>query len=81
MNGGKPLVECLQSGFRLTTRISIISNLKKLLMELTNSENEMFQRFAAMGMMAAPLTMLSCNANLDINFDDFDEVREHPMAS
>jgi len=33
-----------------------------------------------MGMMAAPATMLSVNANIDLTFDDFDEVLEHPMA-
>jgi hypothetical protein len=31
-------------------------------------------------MMIAPITMLQVNANVDIKFDDFQEVKEHPLA-
>jgi hypothetical protein len=31
-------------------------------------------------MMIAPATMLAFNGHLHLNFDDFEEVQEHPMA-
>jgi len=34
-----------------------------------------------MMMMAAPAFIFGINANMDIDFDDFEEIAEHPMAA
>jgi len=30
--------------------------------------------------MFLPLTMLTLNANLNVKFEDFEEIEQHPMA-
>jgi len=35
---------------------------------------------AMMGMMVAPATMLKMTGNINLEFDDIDEVADHPYA-
>ena len=42
-----------------------------------NKEQAMAQKL----MLVAPAFIFGINANIDIEFDDFEEIAEHPMAA
>jgi hypothetical protein len=75
----KPLIKHLMQGFRFHIEMSVISNLKKLLLELSKNE-EHGEKIATAGMMFAPAFMLSLNGQIHLEFDDFSEVEDHPLA-
>lgn len=81
MSSQEPIAKSLAKGFKFTHTQCLIGNLKKVFLELSKSENEEHQMMISQAMIAAPLTMLQLNANLNIQFDDFEEIEEHPMAA
>jgi hypothetical protein len=81
MSSQEPIAKSLAKGFKFTHTQCLIANMKKVFMELSKSENESHQMMIQQAMIAAPLTMLQLNANLNIQFDDFEEIENHPMAA
>jgi hypothetical protein len=71
----KPLLEHLMKGFRFTWEMVFLKNLKNILLE------EM-KKGGAKAVLEAmgPAFALTSNSSVDLSFDDFDEVREHPHA-
>ena len=59
-------------------KICIISNLKKLFLEL--SKNEKHKDTIMEAMMFVPLTLLTMNGQVHFEFEDFEEIEDHPMA-
>jgi len=55
--------------------------LKKAIAEMLKSENEQEQQIAQMMMLAAPAFIFGISGNVGIEFDDFEEIAEHPMAA
>ena len=45
-----------------------------------NGEHDNINAMVVALSMFAPAMMLSLNANVDINFEDFDDIKNHPMA-
>jgi hypothetical protein len=75
------LLKHLAKGFRVSSQVSLISNLKKAISEMLKSEDEGEQQLAQQLMLAAPAFIFGINANMNIEFDDFEEIAEHPMAA
>jgi hypothetical protein len=70
----------LKGGFKVSTSQCLVSNLNRVLVELTKTEDEKIKgALMAVGMFS-PALMLSINANVDLEFEDFDEILNHPMA-
>lgn len=80
MASEEPMLKSLAKGFKVTHTQCLIGNMKKLLLELSKTEDETKKMFAMQALMVAPLTMLQMNANLNITFDDFEEIESHDMA-
>lgn len=80
MSSEQPIAKSLAKGFKFTHTQCLIGNLKKVFVELSKSEKEEHQMMMMQAMIFAPLSMLQVSANLNITFDDFEEIEEHPMA-
>ena len=80
MASNDSLLKLLNQGFRVQKSLCLISNFKRVLMEFSKTDDEAIQIMAMTALMIAPITMLQFNANLNIEFDDFSEIEEHPMA-
>lgn len=64
-------------GFKVTYELVFLRNLKKILMEQAEKNGGAKETLDMMG----PAFALSSNSSIDFSFDDFDEVKEHPMAN
>jgi len=73
------MIEHLAKGFKVTGEVSLISNVKAAILEhLKDPEaKEMMGAY----MMAGPLFMLALSGNINFKFEDFDDLRENPMAA
>lgn len=71
----KPLLEHLMKGFRFTWEMVFLKNLKNILLEELKKGGA---KAVLEGM--GPAFALTSNSSVDLSFDDFDEVREHPHA-
>lgn len=80
MASEEPMVKSLTKGFKVKYQTCFISNVKKLLLQISKSDNEIHKMFAMQALMVAPATMLTLNANIDLSFDDFQEVEDHELA-
>ena len=80
MSSKKPILMSLAEGFKLIHTQCLIANLKKVFIELSKCDDEKKKAAFGKAMIFAPLTMMQLNANVNIQFDDFDEVENHPMA-
>ena len=78
MSSEEPLLKSLSSGFRVEAKASLISNMKRVFMELSKHEEYMEQIGPAM--MAAPVFMIAVNGKVNVKFNDFEEIESHPMA-
>ena len=76
-----PLLKHLSKGFKVSSQVTLVSNLKKAISEMLKSDIEEEQELGQMLMMGAPAFIFGINANVNIDFDDFEEVAEHPMAA
>ena len=79
MKSEEPVLKSLSKGFKVTSKVCIISNMKKIFLEL--AKDETFQDKIGNLMMFAPATMLTLNGKLDFDFDDMEEIENHPMAA
>lgn len=77
-DGEGPMIEQGVRGFCVSAQVQLISNVKKALMAALKDEES--QRLAPILMMASPAFMVGVSGSLDVTYDDFDEIREHPMA-
>lgn len=72
----KPLVEHLMKGFKNEYEFVFLKNLKKVAMEAIK-DSSLAEFLKVMG----PAFALTSNSSVDLTFDDFEEIREHPMAN
>lgn len=71
---GEPIAKLASlGGFKMQHKHCFISNLKKVLIELMKDEEK--RQILGAAMMFAPATMLTLTGNLDITFEDFDEIQ------
>lgn len=71
----KPLLEHLMKGFRFTWELVFLKNIKKVLLEEVKNSS-----LGEVLKMMGPAFALTSNSSVDLTFDDFDEIREHPHA-
>jgi len=55
--------------------------MKKVLMEFLKSGKEEFAGMAQGLMMASPMFILALTGDVDFEFDDFEDIKDHPMAA
>jgi hypothetical protein len=79
MDSGKTLIGCANEGFEVVASLTLISNIKKVLLELMKSE-EQHQGTILMLTMFTPLFLLKLSGNIHLEFEDMDEIKDHPMA-
>ena len=65
-------------GFKITKEMCIISNLKKLFIEL--SKNEEHAQTFQQAMLFIPITTLELSADLNIEFEDAEDLEQNEMA-
>jgi hypothetical protein len=58
MSSDEPMLKSLAKGFKITHTQCLIGNMKKLLLELSKTEDETKKMFAMQALMVAPATML-----------------------
>ena len=73
----KPLLEHALKGFKFSTELVFLKNIKNILIEELGTDSKVGSILDAMG----PAFSLTSNSTIDFTFDDFDDVREHPLAS
>jgi hypothetical protein len=78
MKSEEPVLKSLTKGFTVTGSVCIVSNLKKVFMELMRNEEN--QEKLGKLLMLSPATMLTVNGKLDLDFEDIEEIEAHPMA-
>lgn len=70
------LIEQLYKGIKVSQKISLIQNLKKVISnELKKEEG----KNKAVLMCILPVLALELGANVNLKFDDIEELKEHPM--
>ena len=63
-------------GFKLDVQMSVIANLKTSIMKLLHCEQKELSHFA---LLIAPMFLLVVNGNIDILFNDWEQVLMYPM--
>jgi len=81
MNGESSIASEVMKGFDVRAQISMVANIKTALLEFLKISDDMkLQMLMGPVMMLAPAFLIQVNANVNIEFDDMDEVINHPMA-
>ena len=73
----------LNKGFEVKVTLSLLSNLRKILLDkLGSSDEQWMPRDVQAGYMLSAFVMLiQVQASLHLNFEDFEEISAHPMAA
>jgi len=79
MKSEEPLLKSLSEGFRVEAKTCIVSNMKRVFMEMAKSEEH--AEMVGPAMFGAPVFMLALQGKVNINFTDFEEIESHPMAA
>lgn len=81
LTSDKPLVEHLMAGFKGEFEASFLKQVKKAFKAgIEGGDSEFHQMAMGMMDMAGPGFKFSSNVAMELNFDDMDEVKSHPMA-
>jgi len=76
----KPLLEHYLKGFSLTIDVVFLKKIKQAL--LTGLEGTKFGNDIKQGLiMGGPAFSLESNLSIELDFDDMEEIKAHPMAS
>ena len=74
-----PLIEELCKGFSLEARLELIANLKKVIFDLLKDSEVVESDLAPFLMGISPIILLTLNGQVDLNFDDYEEIKDLPM--
>lgn len=71
------MLESLSKGFKVSANLTLISNVKDAILEKFKDENSksLGKAFMALG----PIFMLALNGNINMTFEDFDDIKDHPI--
>jgi hypothetical protein len=70
----------IKGGFRAQVKSCLISNFARVIREMSETEDENIKDFLQGLGMYTPALMLQIATNVDLDFDDFDEILNHPLA-
>lgn len=74
----KPILEQAMKGFSVNAEFAFLKNIKKAIMkEFEGSGNVKIKDILG---MTGPAFGFSSNTSLELEYEDFDEIKEHPMA-
>ena len=77
LTSDKSLLEQAMKGFSATGEVVFLKNIKKALAkEFEGEDNAMGQMLG----MAGPAFGFSSNTSMELEYDDFETIKEHPMA-
>jgi hypothetical protein len=74
----EPLLAQVNKGFKLKLAIDVLSNFKKVIFAVLN-DPALGESLGTFAYILAPVVLLQLNANLNLTFDDFEELKELPM--
>jgi len=74
----KPILEQAMKGFSVNAEFAFLKNIKKAIQkEFEGSGNSKITDILG---MTGPAFGFSSNTSLELEYEDFDEIKEHPMA-
>lgn len=79
LNSETPLINELCKGFSFELQLEVIANLKKIIFDLLKDSETLESDLAPFLMGISPIILLTLNGKVDLNFEDYDEVKELPM--
>lgn len=77
------MVKNLLGGFSFTFSLDVVANIKKVILKHLEKEGDgspIDQMVAQAMMVAGPAFMIGTKGSLEFDFDDYDEIKDHPMA-
>lgn len=74
-----PLINELNKGFSVEVQLELIAQLKKVIFDLLKDSDVMESDLAPFLGGVAPLILLTLNAQVDLAFDDYDELKSLPI--
>lgn len=77
-NSEKTLVEHGLNGFKVELSLSHLKHLKKALMKVFGEQENKLSMFLQMG---GPGFMFGSESSVKLQFDDLEELQQHPLAS
>lgn len=80
LTSDKSLVEQAMKGFSFSAELVFLKNLKKALMKGFEDGSGPLEELKGMLQMGGPAFAFSSNTSVELTFDDFEELKEHPMG-
>lgn len=80
VSSGKPLAEHALNGFSVEADIKFLKKIKKSVMSGMEG-TKLYDKIKEVLTMAGPGFSVGSNLNLNIKFNEMDEIKAHPMAS
>ena len=74
-----PLINELCKGFSVEVQLEFIEQLKKIIFDLLRDSETLESDLAPFLMGISPILLLTMNGNVDLNFEDYEDVKNLPM--
>lgn len=74
-----PLVEELNKGLSVEIQLELIAQLKKIIFDLLKDSEVVESALAPFLMGVSPIILLTLNGQVDLAFEDFNELKDLPM--
>lgn len=79
MASGDPLINEINKGVSVEVQLELIAQLKKIIFDLLKDSEVMESDLAPLLGGISPLILLTLNGQVDLAFDDYDEIKGLPM--
>ena len=76
----QPLIDTIEQGAKASLKLTLISNIRNAVMKILKNHEETPNDLQQVLMGMIPLAMCQLNGEIDVQFTDFDEVKDHPMC-
>ena len=74
-----PLIDHLKKGFNIKAEVTLIDNMKKVIADMLKNENINKKHRNRLSFLLLSF-ILKINGKIEIDFDDFVDVRDHPVV-
>lgn len=82
LSSEQTLIKNLTKGFSMKYSLAIVSNIKKAIIECTQDTSDRnFQQVGFMMAMMAPAAIFTLSGDINIEFDEIDDVLSHPALA
>ena len=79
MASSDPLISELNKGFSVEVQLELIAQLKKIIFDLLKDSEVVESDLAPFLMGVSPLILLTLNGQVDLAFEDYDELKDLPL--